>query len=39
MPESEYNGYLEAAGAYLRSPALYPFTPEAYVDLFVKHFA
>ena len=27
MSEREYNGYLEASEAYLRSPALRPFTP------------
>jgi hypothetical protein len=39
MPEREYNGYLEAAEAYLRSPALRPFTPEGYVEIFTRNFA
>jgi hypothetical protein len=38
MPEREYNGYLQAAEAYLRSPALRPFTPEGFVDVFTKNF-
>jgi hypothetical protein len=38
MPEREYNGYLEAAEAYLRSPALRPFTPEGYVEIFTRNF-
>jgi alpha(1,3/1,4) fucosyltransferase len=38
MPESEYNGYLAAAEAYLRSPAVRPFTPEGYVEIFTKNF-
>ncbi len=39
MPEREYNGYIEAAEAYLRSPALRPFTPEGYVEIFTRNFA
>jgi hypothetical protein len=39
MSEKEYNGYLEAADAYLRSAAFHPFTPEGYVELFTSHFA
>jgi hypothetical protein len=39
MSEREYNGYLEAADAFLRSPALRPFTPEGYVEMFIKNFA
>jgi hypothetical protein len=39
MPEKEYNGYLAAAEAYLQSPALRPFTPEGYTEIFVKNFA
>jgi alpha(1,3/1,4) fucosyltransferase len=38
MTEREYNGYLAAAGAYLRSPALRPFTPEWHVEMFIKNF-
>jgi hypothetical protein len=39
MPEGEYNGYLQAAEAFLRSPAMRPFTPEAFVEVFTKNFA
>jgi hypothetical protein len=39
MPESEYNGYLAAAEAYLHSPAIRPFTPEGYVENFTRNFA
>ena len=39
MSEQEYNGYLEAAEAYLRSPAARPFTPEGYVEVFTRNFA
>lgn len=39
MSEREYNGYLEAAAAFLRSPAHRPFTPEGYVEMFIKNFA
>jgi hypothetical protein len=38
MSEQQYNGYLAAAQAYLRSSALRPFTPEGYVETFVKNF-
>jgi alpha(1,3/1,4) fucosyltransferase len=38
MSEREYNGYLEAGQAYLRSPAVRPFTPEGYVEIFTKNF-
>jgi hypothetical protein len=38
MTERDYNGYLEAAEAYLRSPALRPFTPEGYVEIFTRNF-
>jgi hypothetical protein len=39
MSEKEYQGYLAAADAYLQSPALRPFTPEGYVEIFVRNFA
>jgi hypothetical protein len=39
MSEREYNGYLEAAAAYLRSPVARAFTPEGYVEMFIKNFA
>jgi hypothetical protein len=39
MPESQYNRYLEAAQAFLQSPAAHPWTPEGYVEVFVKNFA
>ena len=39
MPEREYNGYLEAAQEFLRSPAYHAFTPEGHVELFIKNFA
>jgi hypothetical protein len=32
MPEREYEGYLEAAASFLRSPAFHLFTSEAYVE-------
>jgi hypothetical protein len=38
MPESEYNSYLRAADDYLRSPAIRPFTPEGYVEIFTRNF-
>ena len=38
MSEREYNGYLESAEAYLHSPAVRPFTPEGYVEIFVNNF-
>jgi hypothetical protein len=38
MTERDYNGYLAAAEAYLRSPAIRPFTPEGYVEIFIKNF-
>jgi hypothetical protein len=39
MSEGEYNGYLEAAAEFLRSPAYHAFTPEGQVEMFVKNFA
>jgi hypothetical protein len=39
MSEREYNGYLEAADAFLNSPAMRRFTPEGHVEWFVKTFA
>jgi len=39
MPEGEYNGYLQAAEAYLRSPAQRLFTPEGFVEIFTRNFA
>jgi alpha(1,3/1,4) fucosyltransferase len=39
MPEPEYNRYLQAAEEYLRSPAMRPFTPEGYVEIFTRNFA
>jgi hypothetical protein len=39
MSEREYNGYLQAAEDFLNSPAARPWTPEGYVELFVKNFA
>jgi hypothetical protein len=39
MPERDYNGYLEAAQGYLRSAAMRPFTPEGYVEMFIRNFA
>ncbi|MGP8201767.1 MAG: glycosyltransferase family 10 domain-containing protein [Limisphaerales bacterium] len=38
MSEREYNGYLEAAADFLRSPAFRLFTSEAYVELLAKNF-
>ncbi len=38
MTESEYNGYLRAAEEFLRSPAMRPFTPEGYVEIFTRNF-
>lgn len=38
MSEGDYNRYLEAAGKYLRSPAVCPFTPEGYVEMFTGNF-
>jgi hypothetical protein len=38
MTESEYNGYLRAADDFLRSPAMRPFTPEGFVEIFTRNF-
>ncbi len=38
MSGREYNGYLEAAAAFLRGPASRPFTCEGYVETFIKNF-
>jgi hypothetical protein len=38
MSEREYNGYLEAAADYLRSPAFRIFSSEAYVELLARNF-
>jgi len=39
MGESDYNGYLEAARTFLRSPAMRPYTAEGFADNFITNFA
>lgn len=39
MTEQEYDNYLQAIASFLRSPAMRPFTAEAYTELFLKNFA
>jgi hypothetical protein len=39
MTERAYNDYLDAIASFLRSPAMRPFTAEAYTENFIKNFA
>jgi hypothetical protein len=38
MSETEYNGYLAAIAAFLKSPSFHPFTAEAFTETFIANY-